>query len=181
MGRSPLNSKNMLGAFKDQGIALAHADAHGHQGVAAFSAVQFSRSGQSNARAGHTQGVTKGDGAAVWIDAVVPVVEAHGPRTGQGLRCEGFVEFNDIHVVELQAGFGQGDFARWDWANPHNSGLDTGHAPGDDSGQRGEAMRFEALAARNKKCGTSIVDHAGISGGHSSGGAEGGAESSQSL
>ena len=52
------------------------------------------------ARAAGTQRVAKGDGAAIGVDAGIVVGQAQLAGHGQALRGEGFVEFDDVEVMD---------------------------------------------------------------------------------
>src|SRR6266478_9984315 len=97
-------------ALEDAGGAHATADAHSDHAVAGVTALKFADEGGGEFCAGAAEGVTEGDGAAVGIDA--RGVETGLLDYGKGLRGEGFVEFDDGHVVEGKAGefqrFGDG-------------------------------------------------------------------------
>src|SRR5471032_2448659 len=63
-------------AFQHQRNALAHADAHGAQGIAATRAVQLVDGRQSQPRTGSTQRMTERNRAAIRVDARIVVAQA---------------------------------------------------------------------------------------------------------
>ena len=67
--RLPGNRDCLVGqAFNNQRNALAHADAHGAQGIAALTLLQFMQGGGHQPCAAHAQRMTEGNGAAVGVD-----------------------------------------------------------------------------------------------------------------
>src|SRR6267143_2895136 len=89
-------------ALEDAGGAHAAADAHGDHAIAGVFALEFADDGGGEFCAGAAEGVAKGDGAAVGIDA-------RGVKAGlrddrEGLRGKGFIELDDGHVAEGEAG-----------------------------------------------------------------------------
>jgi len=78
--------------------------------------------------------VAEGDGAAVGIDA--RSVESGLLDDGERLRGEGFVKFDDGHVVEGEAGELQRLRDGADWADAEFFGEDPGGGVGDEAGER---------------------------------------------
>src|SRR5207253_10473965 len=109
--QGPREGGRRSGAFEDDGDALADADAHGAEGVAAVGAQELIERGSDEARAAGTERVADGDGAAVGIDVWRVVREAEVAEDGERLRGESFVELDDVHLRELQTSFRE-DFAR---------------------------------------------------------------------
>src|SRR5215472_18906456 len=68
--------------FEYRSDALADADAHRHQRVAAAGALQLPRGGQCDARAGGTQRMADRDRAAVHVDPVVVERQFQPTQTG---------------------------------------------------------------------------------------------------
>src|SRR5260370_567804 len=90
--------RNVLEALEDAGGAHAAADAHGDHAVAGVAALEFADDGGGKFCTGAAERMAEGDGAAVGIDAVG--IQAGLLDDGQGLRSEGFVQFDYGHVVE---------------------------------------------------------------------------------
>src|SRR5690349_2643213 len=76
-------------ALEDHGDALATADAHGGQGVAALDALQLMDGLGGDDRAGGAHRVTQGNARTVGVDLFR--VEAQFASHGAGLGGEGFV------------------------------------------------------------------------------------------
>src|SRR3546814_2167968 len=93
-------SSNPLDHHRD---ALANADAHGGESVAAAGAVEFFGGGEDEAGAGHAEGVAQRDGAAVGVHILCVVGEAELAQDREALGGEGFVQFDHIHVGDDEA------------------------------------------------------------------------------
>src|ERR1041384_521795 len=91
--------------FKDDGDALADADAHSAEGVAAVRAQELIKRGGDKARAACAEWMTDGNGAAIWIDVCGVIGNSEVSQNGERLRREGFIELDDVHLVERQARF----------------------------------------------------------------------------
>src|SRR3546814_12615227 len=87
-------SSNPLDHHRD---ALANADAHGGESVAAAGAVEFFGGGEDEAGAGHAEGVAQRDGAAIGVHVLRIVGEAEAEEDPEGLGGEGFVELAPVH------------------------------------------------------------------------------------
>src|SRR2546422_10970298 len=88
--------------FKDAGAAHPAADAHRDQAVTSLAAFELVQDGNGKFRASGSQRVTQSHRAAVDVDAL------SRQRTladdGERLTGEGFVEFDKVYVLDLQAG-----------------------------------------------------------------------------
>src|ERR1700758_5688064 len=104
-------SSRFSDTFEDEGDALADADAHGAEGVTAIGAEELVKRGGDEARAAGTERMTDGDGAAIRVDVWGIVGQTEIAQDGEGLRSEGFVAFDAVHLGELQRGSRE-DFAR---------------------------------------------------------------------
>ena len=103
----PSPSGTALHAFPDRRNALAAADAHGGNAVAAIDADQFMQQLGDDHRAGCADRVAERDGAAIDVGSGRIEAEALGHR--QRLRGKGLVRLDDIDLVQRQAGLLQGD------------------------------------------------------------------------
>src|ERR1700693_76959 len=88
----------LRGALEDSGGAHATADAHGDQAVAGVAALEFADDGRSKFCAGAAERMAESDGAAVDVDA--RGIETSGFDDAQSLRGEGFVELDDVNLIE---------------------------------------------------------------------------------
>src|SRR5262245_32802833 len=118
------------GAFEDRRQALADADAHRRDPVAAAAAAELVKEGGGEAGAGAAERVAEGDRAAVDVEPLL--VDPELADAGEDLRGEGLVELDQVDLVELEAGGGEGTGDRLDRADPHVGGVDAGDAGGDD-------------------------------------------------
>ncbi len=137
--------------FDDGGYALAAADAEG--GKAAFGAAEFHgvEQGYEDARAAGADGVAEGDGAAVDVDFFLD--EAEFFADGQELGGEGFVGFDEVDVVEGEAGFGQRLAGGGDGTHAHDGGVYAAGAVADDFGEGFEAEGFGFVGAHDDEGG----------------------------
>src|SRR5271169_4128673 len=89
----------------NHGDPLPAADAGGGEAVARVAAPQFEQQRQNEARAAGRQRMAESDRAAVHIYFIA--IEAELFFDGEILRREGFIYFDEIHLLELQPGCGQ--------------------------------------------------------------------------
>src|SRR5580692_10765395 len=80
-----------LNAFKEDGDALAYADAHGAEGVFSGGAQELVHRSGDEARAAGAEGVAESNCATVGIYVGRVVGHAEFAENGEGLRGEGFV------------------------------------------------------------------------------------------
>ena len=120
--------------LEDSGGAHASSYAHGDHSVAGFAAGHLAQEGGGEFGSGAAEGVAEGDGSAVDVEA--GGVEAEDLDDGEGLGGEGFVELDEVDLVEGEAGefehFGDGV----DGADAHLLGVAAGVGEGDEAGQR---------------------------------------------
>src|SRR5690606_11764653 len=90
--------KAWLDAFEDGGNALAAANAHGDQRIAAAGAVQLMDGLDGDDRAGRANRVAQRDARTIGVDLGRVGAQALGHCAG--LRGKGFIGFDDIHLVE---------------------------------------------------------------------------------
>jgi len=97
--RSSRRGQIMLDAFQNQGNSLAYTDTHGAERVFAFCAQELvERCGYKTSAAG-AQRVADGDRATVWIDVRGVVWNSQFAQDRKGLRSEGFIQFDDVHLA----------------------------------------------------------------------------------
>src|SRR5882724_12059893 len=88
-------------ALDDTRAAHAATDAHGHEAVALLAATKLVEDGDGQLRARATERMAERDGAAVDVDPLARqrAFAQHGER----LTGEGFVEFDQVEVFELES------------------------------------------------------------------------------
>jgi len=79
----------------------AAADAHGHEAVFRFAALELGQQGCGELGAGAAQWMTERDGAAIDVDALG--IDAERLDDGERLRGEGLVELDHVDLVEREA------------------------------------------------------------------------------
>ena len=112
---------------------MADADAHGAQGVASAGTLQLVQGGGNQSGAAHAQGMTQGDGSAVRINVVRIIRQTKVPKDRQALGGKGFVQLDDIHLVQGQAGNLQHFAGGRCRAHAHDARWHTGGGHGHDS------------------------------------------------
>src|SRR5580698_6223271 len=103
--------KDLIQTFNDHGNSLPSADAGCRQAIFLLAAVQFVEQRDYEPSSGCAQGMSEGDGPAVHIDFVA--IEAEFLFDSKILRGEGFIDFDQVNVVESQPSFLQSDFRGW--------------------------------------------------------------------
>src|SRR5205809_6578404 len=94
------------GGLEDRGHALAAADAHGLQQVAAVPAAQLAQAGGEHPGAGGADGVAERDPGSVDVE-LVRLVPAPAGQHGEHLDRERLVELDQVDVAESQARSGK--------------------------------------------------------------------------
>ena len=117
---------SLLRTLHDHCHAHAAADAHSGEAVASITPLHFVEQGHSNSSAACAHRMANGNGPAVDVDTIpVPLqLFAHG----QGLSGEGFIEFNEVDILEFEAGTLQRLAGGWNGADAHHPGRDAGGA-----------------------------------------------------
>src|SRR5471032_2087766 len=82
--------------------SLAAADAHGHHAVARSAAPHLAEELDSQLGAGRAERMAEGDCAAIYVDPLL--VDTELPHHGQSLCAEGFVQLDEIDLVQGQTG-----------------------------------------------------------------------------
>src|SRR5213596_2213388 len=121
-------------ALDDARTAHAAADAHGHEAVALLAAAKLVEDGYGQLRARATERMAERDGAAVDVD---PLARQRAfAHDGERLTSEGFVEFDQVEVFELEAGLLEGFRNRGDRADAHDPRWHAAHRVSDEAGER---------------------------------------------
>src|SRR5690554_4005469 len=150
----------------EHGDTLAYTYTHGAQGVAAAGALQLQGGGHQQAGAGHAQRVAQGDGAAVGVDPGVVVLDAQLTHDREALCGEGFVQFDDVDLVDGQALLVQQlAYCRYR-ADAHDARLDAGGGHAEDPGDRLEAVFLHCVGTGDQHGGGAVVDAGGVAGGN---------------
>src|SRR6185437_10323755 len=107
-GRGKLRSRGpwVSGGLEDRGHALAAADAHGLQQVAAVPSAQFAQAGSQHPGAGGADGVAERDTGSVDVELVWFVPPPAGQH-GENLDRERLVELDQVNVGKSQARSGK--------------------------------------------------------------------------
>src|SRR5690606_19501083 len=143
-----------------------YAYTHGAQGVAAAGALQLQGGGHQQAGAGHAQRVAQGDGAAVGVDPGVVVLDAQLTHDREALGGEGFVQFDDVDLIDGQALLVQQLAYRRYRADAHDARLDAGGGHAEDPGDRLEAVFLHCVGTGDQHGGGAVVDAGGVAGGN---------------
>src|SRR5579884_1241035 len=169
----------LLEVLENSGGAHAPSDAHRDHAVTGIAALHFLKDCGGDLRAGASEGMAERDSAAVDIDAVE--VEAREPDHGERLDGEGFVELNDIDLVQREAG----QFERLgdgvDRANAHLFGLATRGGEAHEARQRADAEGAGARLAHDHRGGGAVGSLRRIAGSDRSMGMEGGFEFGEGI
>ena len=105
------------------------------------------------------------DGAAVRVQARIVKGDAQLLGAAQNLRGEGFVDFDNIHVIQRQAGAAQGFLAGFNRAQAHDARGDTGDSTGEDARARLDAVLLADGFAADDQRSRAVVDAGGVAGG----------------
>ena len=98
------------------------------------------------------------DGAAVRVQARIVKGDAQLLGAAQNLGGEGFVDFDNIHVIQRQAGAAQCFFAGFNRAQAHDARGNTGDSTGEDACARLDAVLLtNGFAADDQRSGA-VVD-----------------------
>ena len=100
----------MVDPFDDRRDALADTDAHGGKAVAAAALAHFMDQRRHDARAAATERMAEGNGTAVDVQLIGSMPSS--ARAGENLRGESFVQFDQIDLLDRQAGALQGFLSR---------------------------------------------------------------------
>src|SRR5687767_10478010 len=130
----------------DRGYPLTAAYTHRLEAVAGVAALHLVEQRGHDPAAGGADRVANRDAGAIGIEAVeVIVLEAPFAGNGQYLGSEGFVQLDDVHVLEAQAGATEGFGRGRDRADAHVGRVNAGDSPGHELSHRLEAELGGAL------------------------------------
>src|SRR5215203_1397273 len=146
--------------LEQAGAALAAADAHRDDAPLGLAPAAFLQDVAGETRASHAEGMADRDRAAV--DVVLLGIDAELVARIEALAGEGFVEFPEINVVDLQAVALQQFRHRVDRADAHLVRLTAGRRPGDETAQRIEAALLGVLGFHQNHRRRAVRELAGI-------------------
>src|SRR6185436_16739220 len=106
------------------------------------------------------------DRAAVYVQLLHVEIELF--RDGEDLTREGFVDLDEIDVLELHPRALESDLRRRHGTDAHDVGIAAGDAPRDDAPERLRVLFFRLLRGRDDDHRRAIDDPRGIAGGDES-------------
>ena len=124
----------------------------------------FINQGYQDAGSAGSDGMSDGDRTAIHVD--LNGIETKLSNYPQGLYGEGFVEFVEIDIFILPAGFLPNFPYRADRSHHDPGGIDTAASLSNDAGHWFCAEFFCTLRARYDHRGSTIVDSRSVTGGH---------------
>ena len=89
-------------------------------------------------------------------------------KDGKALRCKGFVQFDHIHLREVEICLGQDFLCGWDWAHAHDARCNTAAAAATTRAFGVRPMAADCFFRSNQKSARAIVYAGGISRGDGS-------------
>ena len=108
--------------------------------------------------------MAEGDSAAVDVDFVH--VEAEFADAVYGLSCESFIQFDEVHLVDVHAGLLH-DFADCrNRASTHDCRFNTSRSPVDDASQRFDAEFFSFFSGHYDNSSCAVVDAGSVTSGN---------------
>src|SRR5574337_1435064 len=131
--------------LEDTRRAHAGADAHGHHAVFLLPAAHAVDEGRDTDGAGGAERMAERDRTALRVHLVG--IETQVLDAREGLRGEGFVEFDPLHVVLPHAGGFQCFGNRFLGAYAHDFGRHAGDRKPDEACERGQAVILDRLFA----------------------------------
>src|SRR5579862_7521932 len=138
--------------FQHGGDALPAADALGRERQALALPLEKSRGLAGDARAGGTQRMADGDGAAVQVH--LRRIDLEVAQAGDRLRGEGLVDLDEVDLVDRYAGALQRLAAGRHRTDPHDLRRAAGDGDRADAGERLQPMLFrERLGADERRRG----------------------------
>ena len=132
-----------------------------------------------DACAAGTDGMTKGDGTAAWVQPLH--IKAEQAGAAEGLNGEGLVDLDGIDLFEVPAGAVANAADGSDRTESHQRGITTDSGAGDDAGARGELVLGDGFVTGKQDAGSSVVDAGGVASGDAAVFAEGGLELGEGL
>ena len=122
---------------------MADADTHGHQRKFATLAIELPRRRHGDPRAAHTQRMSEGDCAAIWIHVRGVFRNAKLAQHSNALAGKRFIQLDDIHLIGAQAGKGERLLRSGSGAHTHNAGLNACCRHAYDASNRIEVLSFD--------------------------------------
>ena len=122
--------------------ALAHPYAHRAERQPAVSFLELMQRGRDQPGAGHAEGVTQRDRAAVWIDEIAILWQAELTQHGDALASEGFVELDHIDIRYSVTAYRQELAHGRNRADAHDARRDAGAGEAEDARPRLQAIPF---------------------------------------
>src|SRR6185295_7443227 len=123
--------------FKDTSSAHPATNAHGHHAVARLASFHLVQDRRRQLRAGAAERMAERDRAAVDVEPIG--IDRQRAQAGEDLRGEGFVQLDEIDLVEGQAGELQRFLDRRNGSDAEALRLDAGGREGDEARHRREA------------------------------------------
>src|SRR5699024_4063038 len=124
---------------------------------------KFVEDGAQNHGTGGAERVAHGDGSAVDVDLLMRNAQVTHPLEYDG--GEGLVEFEQVDVVDGEAGFVEGLARRRSRTGEHDRRFGTGDCGGDDAGTRFHAHRLAHLGVAEDDQAGAVDDARGVRGG----------------
>jgi len=125
---------HIIGITGSPGVALSATAAESSGADPTAAALELEGEVEYEARTGHADRVTEGDGAAVDVDLVG--VPANALVDGAGLGCEGLIGFDQIKVANIPAGSLQRRTGGGNGPGTHDRGIHSCMRPRDNAGER---------------------------------------------
>ena len=116
-----------LDTLENGGNTLTKADAHADKRIASALALELAGGSYGQPRAGRAQRVADCDRTTIWVHAAVVFGKPQAFYTGKDLGREGFVNLDDIHVIDCEPGAFQRLFGGGDWPEAHSARRHTCH------------------------------------------------------
>src|SRR5512147_3206664 len=138
--------------------ALSHPDAHGRESVTAAGTTEGVYQRGENAGPACPERMAQGDRAAV--DVHLGRIEAEFSHAGDRLGSKGFVELDEVEVLDAEPHPRQQLPGRRDRAESHHGGIHPGNGASHDAGKWPGAKSPGRLPAHHRECRRPIVDTA---------------------
>src|SRR5437899_9112575 len=146
---------------------LATTNAHRFQADGLVVGGQAVEQCAQDAGPGHPERVTERDRAPMWIELVAEGVDAQLARGGDDLGGEGFIDLDDVDVVDRHLCPLEGLPRGLDRTEAHDLRLERRRPGGDDARQRSKAELLRLAVGGDHDRGCAVVQRTGIAGGDS--------------
>src|SRR5437588_739403 len=127
--------RTLAEAFDDHRHSLAAAYAHRFEADGLVLAGEAVQERAQDADAGHAEGMAQGDRATVGIELVAERIDAQFARRGNDLGRKGFVDFDDVDIVDRHLRPLERLTRGLDRPQTHDLRLECRYPGGDDPGQ----------------------------------------------